>query len=245
MKDSKVIIDPSMKDVAEVINTARRSKCVLILIGTFSIDYKGRAASQISSGDRILIFKEDGSLIIHRPKGYKPVNWQPNTDSIKIDEKDEKLRVTFIRRKPKEVVSILIEKVHLIYYGKLEDIAQFEMHLTEDDLKDVLKKRPEYIEEGIRITREEHDIGIGKIDLLGRDRNGNIVVIELKKGRVGENEVLQLNRYVQYYRKTNPNVRGIIVGSSITNTAKILLENLKLEFKPINLRKISIDYNKV
>ncbi len=240
-----MIKEPTIDDVAEAIDIARRNKCVLILVGNFSIDYKGRATSYISSGDRILILKEDGSLIIHRPKGYKPVNWQPNTDTIKIDKEDEKLRVTFIRRKPREIVSILIERTYMIYCGKLEDIAKFEMHLTEEDLKRFLKKKPEYIEEGIRITREEYDIGIGKIDLFGRDKNGNIVIIELKKGKIGENEVLQLNRYVQYYKKTNPNVRGIIVGSSITNTAKILLENLRLEFKSINLRKISTEYNKI
>lgn len=240
-----MISNPTLEEVADAIDIARRNRHVLILVGNFSIDYRGRATSYISGGDRILILKEDGSLIIHRPKGYKPVNWQPNTDSIKIDRENGKLRITFIRRRPKEIVSIVIEKAYFVCYGRLEDAAKFEMHLTEEDLKRILKKQPEYIEEGIRITREEYDIGIGKIDLFGRDRNGNIVIIELKKGKIGENEVLQLNRYVQHYRKTNPKVRGIIVGSSINNTAKILLENLKLEFKRINLRKISTEYNKI
>lgn len=240
MNNFNNIYNPSIDDIINVFDIARKNGYVLILVGNFSIDYKGRATSHISTGDRILILKEDGSLIIHRPKGYKPVNWQPHTDRIKIERKNNNLTITFIRKKPRETVSIILGKTYMVYYGKLKDTARFEMHLTEEDLRNFLKKHPEYIEDGIRITREEHDIGIGKIDLLGRDRQGNIIIIELKKGKIGDNEVLQLNRYVQYHRKTNPKVRGIIVGSSITNSAKILIENLKLEFKKIDLRKISI-----
>ncbi len=241
MKNKKIEIkmEPSLNEIEESIRTVFKDNLVLLILGSFSIDYKGRARSYIEAGDRILIVKSDGAMIIHRPYGYKPVNWQPRVDMFRISRKNEKLIITFIRKTPREEVTITLEKVYFLIYGKLMDEATFEMHLTEEELKKAIIKNPSLIEKDLKIINEEKEVAYGKADLIGKDSKGRIVVIELKKGKIGENEVLQLYRYVKYFKELGKNVRGLIVGSGISPHAEVLLKNLGLEFKTVNIKKLS------
>ena len=59
-------------------------KYTIVIIGSCKVIYEGRASSTLDYGERIVILKQDGSTLIHRPTGYKPVNWQPSGASIKI-----------------------------------------------------------------------------------------------------------------------------------------------------------------
>ena len=66
------------------------------------------------------------------------------------------------------------------------------------DLQRILRDRPEILEEGLFIVSEEFSNwqSSGRsIDLLGIDRNGSLVVIELKRGETGEHMDLQAIRY--------------------------------------------------
>ncbi|MBU0762119.1 MAG: DUF91 domain-containing protein, partial [Candidatus Altiarchaeota archaeon] len=60
----------------------------IIVVGRCSIEYWGRSRSVIGAGDRVVMFKPDSTLIIHSPKGFKPVNWMsPPTDTeVELEE---------------------------------------------------------------------------------------------------------------------------------------------------------------
>jgi hypothetical protein len=45
-----------------------------ILIARCEIAYHGRATTRLGAGDRVILFKDDGSLCVHAEKGYKPLN---------------------------------------------------------------------------------------------------------------------------------------------------------------------------
>ncbi len=66
--------------------------------------YDGRASSTLELGERILIIKSDGSLLVHRPVGYEPVNWQPAGSVFHVQVKDDELEVHGVRQKPRESV---------------------------------------------------------------------------------------------------------------------------------------------
>ena len=66
-----------LAEAVERIREAIRSKRLLIVVGRMEVSYAGRASSILGSGDRVLMIKPDGSVLIHRPMGYEPVNWQP------------------------------------------------------------------------------------------------------------------------------------------------------------------------
>jgi len=71
------------------------------------------------------------------------------------------------------------------------------------------------------------------VDILGKDKNGNIVVLEFKRRRADLHAVSQLKRYVETIREEYENVRGILVAPSLTSGAKRLLEKEGLEFKKL------------
>ena len=52
-------------------------KKIVIIAGRCTVEYEGRASSSLGSGERLVILKPDGSALVHRPKDYSPVNWQP------------------------------------------------------------------------------------------------------------------------------------------------------------------------
>ena len=45
-----------------------------ILVARCEIAYHGRATTRLGAGDRVILFKDDGSLCVHAEKGYKPLN---------------------------------------------------------------------------------------------------------------------------------------------------------------------------
>ncbi len=229
---------PTLEAAEEFIRKAIQRRETLILVGEMEMEYKGRASSTTGRDERILIVKRDGAVLIHGGSGYRPINWQPDTSNIRIKNSGEYLDIEFIRRRPREILLTRIYRIFLLYSKKIIDRNDLEMYFTEEHLRKILKKMPWEIEEGLRIIGEEVEIPPGKVDLLGRDRNGSLVVIELKKGKVGRNEVLQLERYARYYRNGNPRARAIIVGQSITPEAEIIAKNLGIEFKQLDVRKL-------
>jgi RecB family endonuclease NucS len=45
-----------------------------ILVARCEIAYHGRATTRLGAGDRVILFKDDGSLCVHAQRGYKPLN---------------------------------------------------------------------------------------------------------------------------------------------------------------------------
>ena len=48
---------------------------VLIVVGWCSVEYVGRARSTLGWGERIVVVKSDGSVLVHQRVGREPVNW--------------------------------------------------------------------------------------------------------------------------------------------------------------------------
>ena len=48
-----------------------------ILVARCSIRYEGRVTTTLDSGDRVVLFKDDGSVVVHAIQGAKPINYMP------------------------------------------------------------------------------------------------------------------------------------------------------------------------
>jgi RecB family endonuclease NucS len=90
----KTILNPSSSDALAFIEKYHRSKpdkTLLILIGDCMVDYRGRARSLLDWGERVVMIKQDGTVLVHRPVMREPVNWQPTGSKTDFSVKDERL----------------------------------------------------------------------------------------------------------------------------------------------------------
>lgn len=62
-------------ETERVVKEELSQRKTLLLIGSCWVDYKGRANSRLELGERVVMIKEDGSVLVHRPSGYEAVNW--------------------------------------------------------------------------------------------------------------------------------------------------------------------------
>ncbi|MCK4884719.1 DUF91 domain-containing protein, partial [Candidatus Bathyarchaeota archaeon] len=85
--------NPTVEKAAEFIKEAVSKRKAVILVGNCWVDYKGRASSKLEPGERIVMIKEDGSVLVHRPFGYEPVNWQPAGCLFQTSARGETLQV--------------------------------------------------------------------------------------------------------------------------------------------------------
>ena len=227
--------------LAQRLNELVKAKALLILIGRCTVAYEGRSASKLGEGDRIVIVKPDGAVLVHRPTGYSPVNWQPDSKLIVFEVEGGALLLRSVRERPREVLVVRFTQPPLAVYAEsMEDQAEFVMYVDEHEIRDYLARHPELIEPGLRVVSVERPVEPGFVDLYAVDRQGRTVVIEVKRVTAGRDAVLQLARYVEAFRKRNPRapVRGILVAPSISKQALSLLNSLGLEYRQINVEKL-------
>lgn len=235
-----ILESPNLNETVELIKSAISSKNVVLLIGECRVDYEGRASSRLEPGERIVIIKQDGALLVHRPIGYSPANWQPSTTIIEVTYKDGLgLVIHAVRDRPREYLTIVFTKIHVLFIGKLLDPGNFTMYIDENELRDILVSNPSLIEEGLEVLAIEKPIGEGYVDIYAIDKNNRHVLIELKRVTATREAVLQLYKYIEAYKSQyGETPRGILVAPAFSPSALESLLNLGLEYKYVDLRKI-------
>jgi RecB family endonuclease NucS len=230
--------NPTVKKAAEFIKAAVAERKAIILVGNCWVDYKGRASSKLEPGERIVMIKEDGSVLVHRPNGYEPVNWQPAGCMFQTRTKEDTLRVRAVRRKPCESVNISFDHVYLIFAMKLIDRGVFSLHASESDMQQAILLEPSLLEEGFVPISYEKKVEPGFVDVYGIDRDGRLVVVELKRRTAGRDAALQLAMYVDCIKTVaNRELRGVLVAPRLAKGVQTVLTTLGLEFKALEPKK--------
>jgi len=225
-------------ETERVVKEALSQRKTLLLIGSCKVDYKGRANSRLELGERVVMIKEDGSVLVHRPSGYEAVNWQPPGCILHSRVKDGVLLLTAIRRTPAESLRIHFNGLYLIAAMKLRDTGDFSLYASEEDMQKAVLMKPSLIERGFRPISFEKKVEPGFVDVYGVDSEGKLVVVEIKRKAAGRDAVLQLSRYVKAVERiANRDVRGVLAAPDITKGTQKLLATLDLAFKPLDPRK--------
>jgi RecB family endonuclease NucS len=230
--------NPTVEKAAEFVKSAVAEHKAVILVGNCWVNYKGRASSKLEPGERIVMIKEDGSVLVHRPIGYEPVNWQPAGCIFQTRIKGETLHVRAIRRKPSESVNISFDHVFLVSAMRLIDRGEFSLHASESDMQRAILVDPSLLEEGFEPISYEKKVEPGFVDVYGVDRNGKLVVVELKRRTAGRDAALQLAKYIDFVKTmTNRELRGVLVAPRLAKGVQTLLTSLGLEFKSLEPKK--------
>ena len=231
MQEKKQCLEKSLEQI-------RRSiieKNIVIFAADCEVFYEGRGTSRLGRGERLIVCKPDGAVLVHRPTGYEPVNWQPPGTLITVNMKEGYGLMRVVRQRPREVLEIKIYDVKGVAAWKLRDTAVFEEGGSEKDMQQAVIKQPELIEPGLKILTAEYPVSSGFIDVLAEDSKRRLTIIELKRRKASLEAVLQLKRYVESMKKMTgrSDVRGVLAAPSISPDALKALRSLDLEFKEL------------
>jgi RecB family endonuclease NucS len=230
-----VLENPTLDDAYQAIKAGTWRHRTVIVVGSCSVDYDGRASSKLEPGERIFILKPDGSALIHRPRDYAPVNWQPPGSLFRTRLEDERLFIRAFRRKENETLEASFDKIMLVATMDLRDTGEFHLHASERDMQEAILAQPSLLEEGFRPVTAERPVEPGFIDIFGVDKDNVLTVVEIKRNAATNDAVLQLKKYMDFFHAGDDRkIRGILVAPELAKGAQSLLASLGLEFKALS-----------
>lgn len=237
-KPLNVLVNPQIAEAEKAVKEAVSQHKMLLVIGNCWVHYLGRAKSKLDPGERMLIIKEDGSILVHRSVGYEPVNWQPPGCIFNVQAKENVLEIRAVRQKPAESVKVFFDQIQLISALSLKDYGEFSLYASEEDMQKAILMEPSLLEEGFKVVSYEKKVKPGFVDVYGIDKDGRLVVVEIKRKTAGKDAVIQLAKYIDAVKsKANREVRGVLVAPNIAKDVQRLLATLGLEFKALDPRK--------
>ena len=240
-KPLTVLTNPTIEEAEKIVRDAILHGKTLLLVSLCRVHYFGRAKSKLEPGERIVIVKADGSLLVHRSVGYEPVNWMPGGDVVfNVQVKDGILEVRALSKKPVETVTVFVEEIQLVASLSLTDSGDFSLYASEEDMQRAILARPNLLEEGFRPISYEKKVEPGFVDVYGEDKDGNLVVVEIKRKTAGKEAVFQLARYIEAIKsRSNRKMRGLLVAPSLGKNVQRTLETLGLGYKYLDPKKCS------
>ena len=205
-----------------------------LVVARCEVRYTGRLTATLPAATRLLMFKSDGSVLVHADSGgYRPLNWMtPPT----IEEENGTIVVRKRAGRSEDRLEIVIAEVLSDVSHPLDESAGLEKDGVERDLQEALASHPSWAGDGLRLVRREWPTDIGPVDLMCRDEDGGWVAVEIK--RIGTiDAVEQLCRYLERIRHdpARATCRGILAAQSIKKQARTLAEARGLEWVEVDL----------
>jgi len=228
MADALKFIEKNHKSIAD--------KTMLLLAGDCMVEYRGRARSFLDWGERVIMIKQDGNVLVHQPVMREPINWQSagTKTSFKVN-KQGYLTIRCSHTKPPEKMKMTLRKIQFVNVTLLRDKAKQIISGMETDVVNEITNNPNVVEEGLRISKHEKHVKSGMVDLFGYDLNHTPVVIEVKRSLATISAVHQLRMYVNDIKNDvdDASVRGILCAPRVPDMVKNLLADYNLEWKEV------------
>ena len=240
------VLHPSASDALHFIkehHTSKPEKTMLLVMGECMVDYHGRAKSLLDWGERLIMIKQDGTVLVHQPVMREPVNWQPTGSITEFKTKDDHLVLKCRHLRPAEKMKVTFRTLKMVTATSLVDRANLIISGMEIDVVNQIVSDPSIIEEGLRIVKREKSVKTGSIDLYGFDKKHTPVVIEVKRSLATISSVHQLRMYVTDIKKDRkePKVRGILCAPRVPEMVKKLLEENNLEWREVERKVVLPD----
>ena len=212
---------------------------VRILVARCEIAYEGRLTTRLAPGERVLLFKDDGSVCVHGARGFKPINYMSGPTVIEDD--GDVIRVR--RSASKEVLTILVEEVIADHGYALDDGAALERDGRELDVHARLALTLDVIEHGLVLVERERPTQVGPVDLFCRDAAGRVVLVEVKRVRAVAAAIEQVVRYREQVER-DPSlrpVRALVAAPDFAPQARALADARAVECVPLDIAALLHD----
>jgi endonuclease len=192
-----------------------------ILFADCTVTYDGRLSAHLPRATRLIMFKSDGSVLIHSDGGsYKPLNWMSPPCSVREISESHQIIVT---NKAGEILTIDVHEIHSEHSHELGIDPGLVKDGVEAHLQKLLAENLSPLGEGYTLVRREYPTAIGPVDLLVKGAQGQTVAVEIK--RRGEIDgVEQLTRYLELLNRDPliAPVHGIFAAQEIKPQARTL-----------------------
>ena len=208
-----------------------------LIVARCTASYTGRLTTNLPEGVRLLMIKEDGTLMIWSDGGgssVKPLNWM--TPPTVIEDSGDLLVVRKRAGRSEDRLEIKLIEVLSDVVHDMGEAAGLEKDGVERDLQLLLADDPTHIEPDLRLVKREWPTGVGPVDLMCRDADDAWVAVEIK--RIGTiDAVEQLTRYLDCIRvdPARAECRGILVAQQIKPQAIALAEQRGLGWAQVDL----------
>jgi endonuclease len=192
-----------------------------LVVARCEVTYTGRLDAHLPEAVRLLVFKADGSVLVHDDAGgYKPLNWM--TPPTVMEEAEQSIVVRKRAGKSEDRLEIRLAEVLSDVTHDMGESAALQKDGVERHLQEEVAARPDVLGDELRLVRREWPTDIGPVDLMCRDESGTWVAVEIK--RVGTIEAVeQLSRYLE--RIELDGCRGLLAAQVIKPQARTLAES--------------------
>ncbi|CAN5158056.1 endonuclease NucS [soil metagenome] len=202
-----------------------------LVVARCSVDYAGRLSSHLPLATRLLVLKNDGSVLVHADAlSYKPLNWMSPPAVFSVEDVDDERRdagVTELWRVTHaKTADLLVISIHEILHDSQHDLGVdpgLQKDGVEADLQRLLAEQIELLGEGSTLVRREYMTAIGPVDILARDAAGASIAVEIKR-RGDIDGVEQLTRYLELMNRDPllAPVSGVFAAQEIKPQARTL-----------------------
>ena len=180
------------------------------------------------------MIKGDGSFAIHQNRLLRPTNYMMGS-TIGCELSDDTLIITASKLHPKETMKVIFYNVDDLQSYEMDEASDLRLFGSERELSDQLMQDLSFLEAGLKPLNQEEVLRKGLVDILAEDKEGRLVVIELKRRQADFNAVQQLKRYMdQVQNMKGKKTRGLLIAPEIRKNARELLEKYGLEFFAID-----------
>lgn len=187
------------------------------------ISYDGRGHTEIGRGVRVIMMKDDGTVIIHRGTGLKPLNYMTGTIDVDVRiDRDAHDGMIMVRSRRE---SILIHLIHIIndvlLTGFHDDADMMHSGTEKQQQKWISLHMRELMGMDALFVVREFDTGDGPVDILGYDtRTGKAMIVEVKRRAVRKDayQVIRYHDAIMYAYDNNDN-HGILERSGLPQSA--------------------------
>jgi RecB family endonuclease NucS len=197
---------------------------VRLVVARCQVDYAGRLTAHLPMANRVIMVKNDGSVLVHSDGGsYKPLNWMSPPCKVSEGVTEDEVVEWTVTGKDGDTLRILLEEIHHDSRHELGVDPGLQKDGVEKHLQELLADHPGTLAEGLTLVRREYPTAIGPVDLMCRDAAGLSVAVEIK--RRGEIDgVEQLTRYLELLNRDPllAPVRGIFAAQEIKPQARVL-----------------------
>jgi len=196
-----------------------------LIVARCEVTYTGRLNAFLPESTRLLMLKEDGSVLVHADAGgYKPLNWM--TPPTVIEDGGDVVVVRKRAGKSEDRLEIRLVEVLSDVRHDMGEAAGLEKDGVERDLQLLLADDPTHVEPSLCLVKREWATDVGPVDLMCRDADDGWVAVEIKRVATID-AVEQLSRYLEriHLDPALAGCRGVLAAEQLKPQAVTLADS--------------------